>query len=41
MASFADSEDLLEYDAKAPRIDMTDNLKGRDNTSIINGRYEN
>lgn len=41
MAAFADSEELLEYDSNAPRVDMTDNLKGRDNTSVISNRYEN
>jgi hypothetical protein len=40
MAAFADSEELLEYDKNAPRKDMTDQLAGRDNTSVISNRYE-
>ena len=40
MAAFADSEELLEYDKKAPRKDMTDQLAGMDNTRVISNRYE-
>ena len=40
MAAFADSEELLEYDKNAPRKDMTDQLAGKDNTSVISNRYE-
>lgn len=40
MAAFNDSEELLEYDPKARRKDMTNDLAGKDNTSVISNRYE-
>ena len=40
MAAFADTEELLEYDINNPRKDLTDDLKGRNNTSVISSRYE-
>lgn len=40
MAAFNDSEELLDYDAKAPRRDMTNDLAGKDNTNVISNRYE-